>query len=157
MLRGMLVICAASALAACGTSDQAGDPLISGSVQASFDGNAFTPTFGFATIYQGQAVIGITEAPLHCGSENMSSPPSGSGLIIALPAPFAVSQNPQGFVQVYRNAAPSGYEAVGSTGTVDIVSVTSDSIAGDVAFTFTDDMSRTFTANGTFQVVNCMP
>ena len=134
-------------------SSPAGEPLISGTVQGSYDGNAFTPAFGFATMYQGQGLIGLADGPIHCGSEKMANPPSGSGIIIALP-PLATGTYSSAFVQIFRNVG--GYQAAGSTGTVTLTAVAS-SVAGSVDFSFTDTSNATYSATGTFEVVNCMP
>jgi len=137
----------------CGSNAETGDPLISGSVQASYDGHAFTPKFGFATVYKGSGLIGLGDGPIHCGSEKLANPPSGSGVIISIPTLTAGIYS-TAFVQVFRNV--SGYESVGTTSSVHVTAVTT-SVTATVNFTFIDSMARMFTASGTFEVLACAP
>lgn len=140
-------------LAGCGTSNPAGDPLISGSVQATYAGRAFTPTYGFATTYMNQGLIGLGDGPVHCGTEKSPIPPSGHGVIIDLPS-LAVGTYDSALVQVFQTMGD--FNATGSTGSVDVTEVTDASVAATVTFNFTDPQTNeTFAANGTFEVVHC--
>ena len=138
----------------CGGSSPAGEPLVSGSVAAAYAGNAFTPGYGFATTYQGSGLLGFAESKVHCGTETSPVPPSGSGVIVQLPS-IAVGSYTDAYVQVFRNTG--SYMSEGSTGTVDITAVGS-TVAGTISFSFTNpDTSETYSANGTFEIINCMP
>jgi hypothetical protein len=138
----------------CGGGSSGGEPLVSGSVSAAYAGNAFTPGYGFATTYMNQGLIGFAETGVHCGTENSPNPPSGSGVIVQLPS-IAVGTYADAFVEVFRNAG--NYMSEGSTGTVEITAVGS-TVAGTIDFSFTNpDTSETFSANGTFEIINCMP
>ena len=142
-------------LAACGGSDEAGEPLLSGSVQGSFDGMTFTAVNGFATLYHDAGLIGVGDGPLHCGSEQSSSPPPGNMIGMSVPS-LAAGAYSNVIVEIYKNKG--GFEGVGAnTGTVTLTAVTDASVAGTVSFSYTDDMGRMFTANGTFEVVHCPP
>src|SRR6476661_1463189 len=100
------------------SSSPAGDPLVSGSVTGSYDGNTFTPGYGFATLdMMGNPLIGIAEAKVHCGTEKQANPPPGSGIIISLSS-FAPGSYPDAFVTVYRNAG--NFNALGSNGAVNL-------------------------------------
>jgi hypothetical protein len=141
-------------LVACG-GDESGEPLVSGSVKGSFDGMTFTAVNGFAAPYRGQAVIGVGDGSIRCGSENANDPPSGMSIVIAVPE-LAVGSFSNVLVEVYKNRG--AFEGVGSnTGSLTLTSVTDASVAGMIAFSYTDMDSRVFTANGTFEVVNCPP
>lgn len=140
-------------LAGCGSSSPAGDPLISGSVQGSYAGKAFTPTYGFATTYMTIPIIGLGDGPVHCGTEKQTIPPSGSGVIIQLPA-MVVGTYDSAFIQVFQNTG--GFKSIGSSGSVDLTAVTDASVAGTITFSFTDPQSGDMVAaNGTFEVLHC--
>ena len=140
-------------LAACGSSNPAGDPLISGSVQGSYAGKAFTPMYGFATTYMNIPIIGLGDGPIHCGTEKSAIAPSGSGVIIQLSA-MVVGTYDSAFIQVFQNAGD--FKSIGSTGSVDLTSVTDASVAGSITFNFTDPQSSDMVAaNGTFEVIHC--
>jgi hypothetical protein len=131
---------------------------VNGTLQASYDNNAFTAQYGYATTYtdaQGasEGLIAGGDGPLHCGSEKSPNPPSGDGVIIAIPALASGHYDPAS-VTMYRNV--SGFIAVGSTGTVDVVA-TSANVQATIAFNFTDTDGKVYSANGTFEVVVCPP
>jgi len=141
-------------LGACGGgSSAAGEPVISSTVTASYDGHAFTPTFGFATIYKSQGLLGLADGAVHCGSETSPNPPSGSGVIMSIAA-LEVGSYPSAFIQIYRNTG--NYMSVGSSGDLEITSVTADSVVGSIAYTFTDPQDNTmYSASGMFEIVHC--
>jgi hypothetical protein len=142
-------------LIGCGSSSPPGEPLVSGSVSATYQGAPFMPTYGFATTYMNSGLIGFGEDKLHCGTENSPIPPSGNGVIVQLPS-LAVGNYSDAFIQVFHNAG-GHYTSSGSTGTVNITAVDT-TVAGMITFSFTDtDTSQTYSANGTFEVINCMP
>lgn len=130
--------------------------MISGSVTGSYDGNTFTPGYGFATLdMMGNPLIGIAEAKVHCGSEKMANPPPGSGIIISVSS-FAPGSYPDAFVTVYRNAN-NNFNALGSMGDVTLTAGGA-TIAGTLTFNSTDPSTGVVaTASGSFEVTNCMP
>jgi hypothetical protein len=144
-----------AALIGCGGGGSTpGEPLVSGSISASYAGNPFAPGYGFATVYMGSGLIGFAESAVHCGSEKSPDPPGGSGVIVQLPS-LAAGNYATAYVQVFQNHG--SYMAVGSMGTVDLTSVTT-SVAGTLDFTFTDPSDgKMYEASGAFEVVNCMP
>src|ERR1041384_1632431 len=84
------------------TSSPPAEPLVSGSVAASYAGTPFTPGFGFATIYMGEGLIGFADGNVHCRTENPKTPPAGSGVIVQVPT-LAVGSYPQASVFVFSN------------------------------------------------------
>lgn len=139
-------------LAACGGSGSSGDALLSGEVSGEFAGEAFAPGFGFATRYEGSPLIGISEDGLGCGSEQMASPPDGRGVIVS-DFTFAVGAQ-DAFIRVFGRV-DGNYAAFGSTGSIEITSITDDSITGTVDFDQLDDEELLYSAHGTFEIVNC--
>jgi hypothetical protein len=140
-------------LVACGNgSGSSGDPLLSGTISGSFEGDDFTPSFGFATLYEGAPLIGLAEDDVHCGSESMNAPPRGNGVILSSFA-FEVGSH-DAFVQVFRSAG-GDYASHGSSGIIEITAITDESIAGTVDFDSAGDGDLTYSAHGDFQVVNC--
>ncbi|HTM20198.1 MAG TPA: hypothetical protein VL172_06820, partial [Kofleriaceae bacterium] len=70
---------------------------------------------------------------------------------------FVVGDFSSVFVEMHRYVG-GDYEGVGTnSGTLSITAVTDASVSGSLAFDYTDDQSRHFTADGTFEVVNCVP
>jgi len=139
-------------LAACG-GGQTGDPFVSGAIDGSYDGEPFTATNGFATVFESTDLLGFGDGPLHCGSEQLNDPPSGRSIAIGLPS-FDIGVYPDVFVQMFRNV--STFEGVGSSGgSVEITASSDVSVAGTLSFDYTDDTNRTFTASGMFEVVRC--
>ena len=154
-MRGRLVSCAvALALAGCGGGDdEEGEPLIAGSIAGDYDGNAFTPTNGFATLFENVNLIGLGDGPIRCGSEDDNDPPGGTMAAFAVPA-FEAGTWSNVLVQLYRNV--DEFEGVGSNqGSVTLDEVSETSIAGSVEYDYTDDDGRHFAISGTFEVVRC--
>lgn len=138
---------------ACG-SDEAGEPLLSATITGEYDGHPFTPAFGFATIRNGTGFIAVGDGPIHCGSENAPDPPSGTNASFGVP--LEVGTRGSVAVQLYRNIG--SFEGVGAnTGSVTLTAVSDGSIAGTVAFDYTDTMTRHFALNGAFEVLRCPP
>lgn len=137
---------------ACG-GDSTGEPLLATSLVGSYDGTEFIPTNGFATVYQGNALIVMGDGPVGCGTEDNSLPPRGRNGALRVPA-LEVGSYSNVLVQLYSNVGR--FEGVGeNSGTVTISSVTDESITGDVTWTYTDDEGRDFSFTGTFEVVHC--
>lgn len=140
------------AVTACGSDDEGGEPLITASMTASYNGIDFTPAFGFATIYKGGGFIAVGTGPLRCGVESSPSPPGGRNAILSVPLTVGAHANVS--VQMIENV--DDFTGIGSnSGSVTIASVTDTSIVGTVAFDYTDTMSRRFTLNGGFEVMHC--
>lgn len=144
----------ALALGACGSSSTpAGDPILSGSVTGSYDGHPFTATYGFATVYKNVPLIGFADAAVHCGSEAMPNPPTGSG-VIASPDVIAVGSYTTASVEIYRNVG--GFNAVESNGDLEITAVDAMTVAGSISYTYTDSTDgKMYSASGTFEVTHC--
>jgi hypothetical protein len=140
-------------IGACSSSSSpAGDPLISGAITASYDGHPFTPTFGFATLYQGFALVGFGDSAVHCGSEKPSNPPAGSGVIASF-ASLDVGSYPSTPFEIFRN--DGHFNAVESPGDLEITAVTPDSVSGSIAYAYTDSANSMYSASGTFEVLHC--
>ena len=149
-MRHLLIL---ALLGACGgNSAPAGDPILSGSVAGSYNGNAFTAKYGFAALYMNKAIIGFGDSAVHCGSENMSNPPPGTGVIASTDA-FVVGSYPMAFFEMYRNVG--GFDLVGSDGDLEITAVDADTVAGSINYAYTDANNKMYTATGTFTVTHC--
>ncbi|HEY4176770.1 MAG TPA: hypothetical protein VGM90_08065 [Kofleriaceae bacterium] len=138
-------------LAACG--GDSGAPIESGSVSGSYKGTAFTPKFGFATVYQGTPLLGLATSGVGCGSENMSSPPGGHGIIIS-GFTYTASSFASATVQIFENAG-GNYSSYGSTGTLTLTDINDTTIAGSVMFTTTNSDNETYSASGDFVIDHC--
>lgn len=139
-------------LCACGGGVSA-EPLLSGSVTGSYEGSAFTAVNGFATVSNGTPVILMGTGNLGCGSEEANSPPRGLNAAIGAPQ-LAVGTYENVVVQLYSNVGR--FESTGSNqGTLVITSVTDESVAGEITYSYTSDDEDTYTLMGTFEVVHC--
>ena len=151
---GALAVLLVTLAAACGgDEDEAGEPLLSGSVDGDYDGEAFTAVNGFATVADVGPVIVVGDGNVRCGSEDSSVPPSGHGGILRVDA-FEVGTY-SSLVQVFDGT--DDYEAFGTGGgTVEITEVSAASIAGSVAWQAVDEEDdRTFSLSGSFEVLLC--
>jgi len=152
MLKSWMLLLAILCSQACG-GDDGGDPLLSGSVSGSYDGDAFDVAYGFATPYQGQILIALGDSNLHCGSQDAPNPPGGRSAAISVPM-LEVGSYTSVFVQMFNNVG--SFEGVGAnSGSVELTAVSAESVSGSVSFDYTDDQSRSFTLSGTFEVINC--
>ena len=145
------------AAAACGgdDGDGSGEPLIAGAMTGEYDGNAFTPANGFATVYEGVSLIGVGDGPIRCDSVDDQDPPSGTNVAFSVPA-FEAGSYANVLVQLYRNV--DEFEGVGSNqGSVTLEEVSDTSVAGSVEYDYTDDDGRHFAISGTFEVLRCAP
>lgn len=146
------LVCALTA-GGCGGDDE-GEPLLGGSLTAEYDGAAFTPVNGYATTYQDGAIIVLGDGSIRCGVEDDNAPPSGNNAVVSVPA-IEIGSYTSVFVQMFSNDG-GNFEGIGSnSGTVEITSVTAEAVAGTVAFDYTDDESRHFAIDGTFEVLHC--
>jgi len=149
----MLALSGLVAIVGCGGGGTPGDPLISGSLTGEYEGQPFTPTFGFATLYEGTTIIGLGDGDLNCASPAQNEPPPGTNAILALPS-FDVGAYSNVFVNLYHNV--DGFEGAGSNGgSVTITASSADSVAGTISYAYTDDAGMTFGLDGTFDVVRC--
>jgi hypothetical protein len=143
-------------LGACGGGG--GEPLISGTLTGEWDGESFTAVNGFASIVNETPLVALGEGDLGCGSVDDNEPPDGRNVAFGLDAAaFVVGDYSNVPVEMHHYVG-GNYEGIGTnTGSVSITAVTAESISGSLAFDYTDDESRHFTANGTFEVLNCVP
>jgi hypothetical protein len=143
------------ALAACGGGGGSGEPLISGSVSGSYDGNGFTVDAGFvAAAAEGGFAIGLGDGSLDCDSINDDAPPSGS-FAVAFVDSIAVGTYSDVFVNIFRNVdGLHGYGTGG--GTVMITGSNATSVAGSIDWAATNsETGEMHSITGTFEVVNC--
>ena len=152
----MAAVAALIAVASCGGGGGAGgpgDPLVSGSLTGEYKNQAFVPAFGFATIYQGSNLIGLGDGPLNCASPQRSDPPSGTNGLFTMTA-LDVGSYGQVFVQILQNKG--NFEGIGSnTGSVTITAVSATSVAGTIAYSYTDAASLNYGLSGSFEVARC--
>lgn len=142
-------------LAACGGGDDAGEPLLAGALTAEYDGTAFSPAFGFATLYQDAGLLALGDGPIHCGTETANEPPSGRNLVASIPT-LTPGTYASVFVQMFENV--DDFEGVGSSdGAVTLTAVTDDTVAGSIAYDYTDGDGRRFAMTGDFEVLHCAP
>ena len=155
-MRGGFVSCAlVLVLSGCGGGDGGGEgePLISGSLVGDYDGNAFSPANGFATVYNDTNLIGVGDGPIRCDSVDDNDPPSGTNVAFSVPS-FEAGAYSNVFVELYRNVGD--FEGVGSNqGQVTLEEVSETSVGGSVEYDYTDDDGRHFAISGTFEVLRC--
>ena len=150
----MRILVAASCLlmSAC-AGDDSGEQLVASSLTASYDGAAFTPTFGFAAPYMSGNVLALGDGAIRCGTQNAPEPPPGRTAVFSL-ASLDAGTYGSVFVQMFTNVGE--FEGVGANrGNVTITTSTDATIAGMVSFDYTDDEQRVFTIAGTFEAVRC--
>lgn len=140
---------------ACGGGGGAGEPLLSTTLTGHFKGQAFTPTSGVATVYQGSNVIGVGDGPLNCGSTQQNDPPPGTTATFSLPA-LEVGTYSSVFVDLIRYQAQS-FDGFGSSdGTVTLTAVDATSVAGTIAYSYTDTSTGdAYDLSGDFEVSRC--
>jgi hypothetical protein len=156
----MLMRCGAVALLAgivvtgCGGDDGAEEqPLVSGSVDGEYDGQAFTATLGFATDLEGTPIIGFGDEDIHCGSEDDSDPPPGHFAVVAL-EDVAVGDYTSLFVNIYINV--DDFHGVGAgDASVSLTAVSEETLTGSIAWDYTADDSAHYSLSGSFEVVRC--
>jgi hypothetical protein len=149
-----LAFAATVAVAACGGGGEApGQPLVSASLAGEYQGQPFTPTFGFVAPYQQTNLIGLGDGPLNCASPQQNDPPSGTNALLSLPT-LAVGSYSSILVQIMQNKG-NFYGTGSNTGRVVITAVTDTSVAGSVEYNYTDDQNRTYGISGTFEVTRC--
>jgi hypothetical protein len=149
----VLVLSAVVAVAGCGSGEGPGEPLLSGSLAGEYQGRPFTPAFGFATPYQTTNLIAVGDGPLNCASPERNDPPSGTNVLLAVPA-LEVATYSSVLVQVMQNNG-SFYSTGSNTGTVTLTAVTATSVAGSVSYNYTDGDGHTYGISGSFEVIRC--
>lgn len=139
-------------LAACGGGSDP-EPLVASTLTASYAGDTFTPVNGYATIYMDQAFVIVGDGSIHCGSESADTPPPGRTAAFQIDS-FAVGYH-SASTQMFTNV--DGFMGVGSSegGSVDIASSDSSTVAGELAFQYTDSDNLTYTVSGTFEAILC--
>ncbi|MBK8409561.1 MAG: hypothetical protein IPL19_16445 [Sandaracinaceae bacterium] len=148
-----LVMLACSLVAASCGGGTTPEPLLATTLVGSYAGEEFIPVNGFATVYQGNAIIVLSDAAVACGTEDNNTPPPGHTTALNLPA-LAVGSYGNVFVQMYNNVGR--FDGAGqNSGSVTISSVTDESIVGEVTFNYTDNEDREFSFTGTFEVAHC--
>lgn len=129
------------------------EPFLGGDITGSYDGAEFAGENGFATMHEGSAIVLLGDGNLYCGAEDASDPPDGRNALLDLPA-FEVGTYSNVLVRMYENI--DSFEGVGTnSGSVTVTEVTETSVAGEVAFSYTDEEGRDFSLSGTFDVVRC--
>jgi hypothetical protein len=137
----------------CGGGGADPDPLISGSLTATFDGTDFTPTNGFAVVYMDSSFLVLGDGNVHCGSESSNSPPTGHGAFFQLDS-FDVGTHSSLLTSMYGDNG--GYHSEGTnTGTVTIAASSAMSIAGMVDFSYTSDSYGPMQISGAFESIVC--
>jgi hypothetical protein len=147
------VLGAGLALAACGGGEGPGEPLVAGSLTGEYKGAAFTPAFGFVTLYNGGNLIGLGDGPLNCASPQRQDPPSGTNALFSL-STLEVKTYSSVLVQILQNHGD--FEGTGSnSGTITLTAVSDASVAGSVSYSYTDDAGQTYGLSGSFEVARC--
>jgi hypothetical protein len=139
------------ATAGCGTSP-AGEPLISGAVNGTYETSTFDVKYGVAAAYGSGFVILLSSDAINCDSVTANEPPAGQGAVVSLPA-LDVGQYGNVEVEVIQNLG--SFMGTGSnSGSVQITASSTASIAGTVAYSATID-GKSYAVNGTFEVTRC--
>lgn len=147
------VTLAALGVASCSDDGPTGLPLVTTTVTGSYAGNAFTPAFGFVTVYQGANLIAVGDGPLDCASPALPDPPAGTNAAFTVPA-LEPGTYGNVFVNLYRNVG--GFTGHGSNaGTVTLTAVTAAAVTGSISYSDTDDVGAVYTLSGDFEITRC--
>ena len=156
MQRPLLAVTLAMLLAgtACG-GGTAGEPLVSTTLTGQFNGQSFKPAFGVATVYQGSNLIALGDGALDCASTQQNDPPMGTTATFSVPA-LDVGTYSSVFVDMIQYEARS-FDGVGSgDATVMLTAVSATSVAGTVAYSYTDSSTGgSYSLSGSFEVSRC--
>jgi hypothetical protein len=140
--------------AACGGGAGDPEPLVASTLSGTYEGTAFTPVNGFATLHKSQNLIAFGDGPLNCDSPSSTEPPSGINAVFAVPD-MAVGSYSSLLVMIYYNKS-GHYEASGTnSGSVMITSVTDASVGGTISYSRTDEEGLTSSVSGSFEVFHC--
>jgi len=156
MQRPLLIVTVATLLAgtACG-GGSAGEPLVSTTLTGQFNGQSFTPAFGVATVYQGSNMIALGDGALNCASTQQNDPPMGTTATFSVPM-LEVGTYSSVFVDLVQYEAQN-LDGVGSNdATVMLTAVSATSVAGTIAYSYTDSSTDgTYSLSGSFEVSRC--
>ena len=156
MKRPLLTVTVATLLAApaCG-GGPAGEPLVSTSLTGQFKGQSFEPAFGVATVSQGANEIALGDGALNCASTQQSNPPMGTTAMFSVPT-LAVGTYSSVFVDMIQYEGRS-FDGVGSgDATVTLTAVGAASVAGTIAYSYTDSSTGdSYGLSGSFEVARC--
>jgi hypothetical protein len=95
----------------------------------------------------------VGDGPLNCASPEQRDPPTGTNALVSVPA-LEVGTYSSRLVEIFHNVG--NFEGTGSnTATVIITAASTESVAGSVDYSYTDDMSLTYRLTGTFEVIRC--
>lgn len=145
----LLIAC----VGAVGCGGGGGEPLVSGTITGQFADHDFTIASGFATLYDGEPIIGLGE-DVDCGSPAAADPPDGYSALLRPPAFDVGSYSNVGIDFVH--ASSTDFSFVGSSdASLNITAATADTIAGSVSYSYTDTDGAAYHLNGTFEVVHC--
>ena len=157
MKRPLLTVTVATLLAAaaCGGGGTAGEPLVATTLTGQFNGQPFTPAFGVATVYQGSNVIALGDGALNCASAQQNDPPMGTTATFSVPT-LDVGTYSSVFVDLIQYEARN-FDGVGAgDGTVMLTAVSTASVAGTIAYSYTDSSTGgIYGLSGSFEVSRC--
>jgi hypothetical protein len=141
------------ATAGCGRGD-AGDALLSTTLTGQFNGQAFTPAFGVATIYKGSNVIALGDGAITCGSVQQNDTPMGTNAKFSVPT---LDVGTYSSVSVYMSQYEGRtFDLVGSSdATVTLTAVSMSSVVGTITYGYTDSAGGTYSLAGSFEVTRC--
>jgi hypothetical protein len=155
MQRPLLTVTVATLLAGTGCGGgTAGEPLVSTTLTGQFNGQPFKPAFGVATVYQGSNLIALGDGALDCASTQQNDPPMGTTATFSVPA-LEVGTYPSVFVDLVQYEARN-LDGVGSSdATVMLTAVGATSVAGTIAYSYTDSTGGAYGLSGSFEVSRC--
>jgi hypothetical protein len=156
MQRPLVTVTVAMLLAGTGCGGgTSGEPLVSTTLAGQFDGQPFKPAFGVATVYQGSNLIALGDGPLDCASIQQNDPPMGTTATFSVPA-LEVGTYPSVFVDLVQYEARN-FDGVGSSdATVVLTAVGASSVAGTIAYSYTDSSTGgAYGLSGSFEVSRC--
>ena len=157
MKRPLLTVTVVTLLAAtaCGVVGVVGEPLVSSTLTGQFNGQSFQPAFGVATVYQGSNLIALGDGALNCASTQQNDPPMGTTATFSVPT-LDVGTYPSIFLEMDQYEARN-LDGVGSNdATVMLTAVSATSVAGTVAYSYTDSSTGgTYSLSGSFEVSRC--
>lgn len=141
------------ATAGCGGGD-AGDALLSTTLTGQFKGQAFSPTFGVATIYKGSNVIVLGDGAVTCSSVEENDTPTGTNAKFSVPT-LDVGTYSSVFVYMSQYKGRT-FDLVGSSdATVTLAAVSASSVVGTITYSYTDSSGGRYGLSGTFEVKRC--
>jgi hypothetical protein len=147
-----LGLCVVTAACGGGATPQ---PLVATTLSGTYEGTAFTPVNGFATLHKTQNLIAFGDGTLNCDTPSATEPPSGINAVFAVPD-MAVGSYSSLTVLIHYNKG-GHYESSGAnSGSVTITSVTDASVAGTISYSRTDGAGLISGVSGSFEVFHCL-